>query len=86
MVLFEGYFTLIKDSKCSESGKKVLIFPALPLCQATTRDRNAIVPKLVTCKLVFIGSDLVHKITSNTSEAVNCLNIKFAVLHVHVYV
>lgn len=84
MVLFEGYFTLIKDSKCSESGKKVLIFPALPLCQATTR--NAIVPKLVTCRLVFIGSDLVHKITSNTSEAVNCLNIKFAVLHVHVYV
>lgn len=47
MVLFEGYFTLIKDSKCSESGKKVLIFSALPLCQATTRDRNAIVPKLV---------------------------------------
>lgn len=43
-------------------------------------------PKLVTCRLVFIGSDLVHKITSNPSEAVNCLNIKFAVLHVHVYV
>lgn len=82
MVLFEGYFTLIKDSKCSESGKKVLIFPALPLCQATTRDRNAIVPKLV--KLVLKGLELGHKI--NTSEAVNCLNIKFAVLHVHVYV
>lgn len=32
MVLFEGYLILIKDLKCFEFGKKVLIFFVLLFC------------------------------------------------------